>query len=288
MMDLKRPIAVVAHDAGAANLILSLISASPASIEHIRPVMHGPAASLWATRFPHSPADMRLADAVDGAGTVISGTGWASTLEHDARRLARGHGIRSIAVVDHWVNYRQRFVRAGEEVLPDELWVSDEYAAAEAGRTLPEVPVILKPNLYLEAQAAAAGPPPADGDILFVLEPARSDWGRVGAGEFQALDWFWQHRDVIMPLGTPVRLRPHPSDAAGKYDDWISRHPGSRLDLSSDLSAALRTATAVVGLQSAAQVVALAAGRRTWTALPPWAPPCPLPHDGIETLPPRP
>ncbi len=49
MIDLPGPLAVVCHDAGAANLILAWLAAEPRS--DIRPVMKGPAQGLWKERF---------------------------------------------------------------------------------------------------------------------------------------------------------------------------------------------------------------------------------------------
>lgn len=282
-MGLPAPLAVVAHDAGAANLILTWLAAE--GIGDVRAVMAGPAATLWRARFGETGLAADLDTALDGAGTLLSGTGWASSVEHDARVAAQARGMPSVAVIDHWVNYRMRFSRDGVECLPDRLWVADSYAVAEAQRALPDVPVEQKPNLYLAEQAAAAGIVPADGDVLFVAEPARSDWGRGLSGEFQALDWFWAHRTAAgIDAEVRVRLRPHPSDPPGKYERWIAAHPGSVLDESADLAAAMQQARFVAGLQSFALVVALAAGRTAITALPPWAPPCPLPHDGLIDL----
>jgi hypothetical protein len=39
-----------------------------------------------------------------------------------------------------------------------------------------------------------------------------------------------------------------------------------------------------VGCESMALVVALAAGREVFSSLPPWAPPCRLPHAGVRRL----
>lgn len=284
VLGLPSPLAVVAHDAGAANIILAWLQAERIPPTGVLPVMDGPAARLWDEAFPDAPGPVPLDDAIAAARTVLSGTGWASDLEHLARGQARRLGLPSIAVIDHWVNYRMRFERSGELILPDRVWVTDHHALAEASRALPEINVELRPNLYLQNQAHAAGPTPKGGDILFVLEPARSDWGRGEPGEFQALDWFWAHRQHVASTGTSVRLRPHPSDPPGKYEAWINTHPGSSLDRSDDMAGALSTAAVVVGLQSAALVIALAAGRRAVTALPPWAPPCGLPHPGITRL----
>lgn len=283
IIDLPKPVAVVCHDAGATNLILPWIEHdNPAPL---LPVMGGPAAALWAQRFGES-SPFSLEQAIDDAAAVLSGTGWASDLEHRARRMAREKGIRSVAVIDHWVNYRMRFDRDGELVLPDEIWVTDPYALDLAREAFGDVPVRQMPNLYLEEQVAKAPPCGArDQDVLYVAEPARSDWGRGTPGEFQALDYFMAHRkEADIPDEAPIRLRPHPSDPPGKYDQWAAGQGNISIDRSPDLGTALGGARWVVGCQSYALVVALEAGRHVISALPPWAPRCVLPHSGIVHL----
>ncbi|WP_421956085.1 hypothetical protein [Polaromonas sp.] len=284
MIGLPSPLAVVCHDAGAANLILAWLATE--ALPEIRAVMQGPAAALWQAAQLPRPSFATPEQALKGAAALLSGTGWASDLEHQARRLARERGLRSIAVIDHWVNYPARFERHGEVILPDEFWVTDEDALAEARRCFPGHKIVRQPNTYLDTLVSTIGPAGSDHELLYVLEPARSDWGRLVPGEFQALDYFVQNRHRL-PLhpGTRVRLRPHPSDPPGKYEDWLRRHPPKfTLDTSTSLSAALARAQWVVGCESFALVVALAAGRRVVCTLPPWAPACRLPHAGLLHL----
>lgn len=292
---LRSPLAVVCHDAGACNVILPWLRRPDLGL---RPVMGGPAARLFApfgTRLSAAAADASertLATALDGAAMLLSGTGWASDLEHRARLLARRRGIFSAAVIDHWVNYPMRFERAGQTVWPDEFWVTDEHARAIALRTFPGGVVRCFDNLYLRAEAAAVAPLPAarqPQQVLYVLEPMRSDWGRGVPGEIQALEHFMRERAAVgIAAHVAVRLRPHPSDPAGKYDGWIAaeRARGSdvALDRHASLAAAIGASTWVVGCESMALVVALAARRRVLSTLPPWAPPCRLPHEGIGRL----
>ncbi len=315
--ELRPPLAVVCHDAGACNLILPWLAPpghSPPAWQ--RPVMQGPAAQMFRARFglasagapgsapePRPPAAQEsvlesalafaVESALDGAAMLLSGTGWASDLEHRARRLARQRGIFSVAVIDHWVNYPNRFERAGEVIWPDEFWVTDDQALALARQAFAGATVRCFDNLYLSAEATAAGPLPcAAAQLLYVLEPMRSDWGRGVPGEFQALDRFvrlWATGGVAgLPTKVPLRLRPHPSDPPDKYRAWITAQRGRRLDVGLDTHATLAEAIGasawVVGCESFALVVALAAGRRVWTSLPPWAPACRLPHPGIGRL----
>lgn len=294
------PLAVVAHDAGAANHILAWLQGS--SGHALLPSMAGPALQAWRRARGDTP-QLALEQAVGAAQAVLTGTGWASDLEHEARRLARQQGKHSIAVLDHWTNYRERFERGGEQVLPDELWVSDPHALALARRLFPGLPVYQQPNAYLDGlvaevracEAAATGARQAAPAtrLLYVLEPIRQAWGELPEpGEFAALDFFMAGLDRL-ELGPEVeiRLRPHPSDPPGKYDAWLARQNAIppegatlALDGAPTLAQALAWAGVVAGCQTYAMVVALAAGRRVVSSVPPWAPPCVLPHPGILQL----
>lgn len=286
MFDLPAPVAIVCHDAGAANLIFAW--AEREGSHRLRSYAEGPAALLWKRRFREKPLAPSLEAALDGAASVLSGTGWNSDLEHRARIAARERGLPSVAAVDHWVNYRERFERDGKTVLPDGIWVADEYALGRLRALFPNLPVGLRPNHYLEEEAALArGFQPDPRRILYVLEPARSDWGRGRPGEFQALDYFIEHHAALdLEAGAYLRLRPHPSDPERKYDKWLAAHGplDAALDRSSSLAEAIGRSGWVVGAQSFAMVVALAAGRRVASTLPPWAPPCKLPQRGIVRL----
>lgn len=288
MPELPSPLAVVCHDAGAANIILAWLKRSPPA--HIRPVMQGPAERLWQEAFPQIPCVASLSEALAGSVMLLSGTGWASSLEHDARMQALARGIRSAAVLDHWVNFGERFVRGGEPVWPNEFWVTDSYALAEARRCFPGQVVAQHANLYLQAEvdeALLAGTHGHADEVLYVLEPARSDWGRGEPGEFQALNYFVDNMPALgLSPAARVHLRPHPSDPPKKYESWMRGHPqvNCLLDRSSSLGQALAGPGWVAGCESFALVVALAAGRQVVCSLPPWAPPCRLPHEGLIHL----
>ncbi|HYF55235.1 MAG TPA: hypothetical protein VEA41_13335, partial [Salinarimonas sp.] len=194
-------VGIVAHDAGAANHLLAWIE--PWMLPRIVPVIAGPARALWERRFLGAPT-AGLDDLVT-CGAVVTGSGWASDLEHAALRRARERGTLSVAVIDHWVNYRVRFLRAGVLALPDAIWVTDEDALAIARREIPEVPCHIQPNLHLAEQLRRLRPAgEVDGDrLLYVAEPIRVDWGLAVPGEFAALDFFARSLPALrLPPGT--------------------------------------------------------------------------------------
>jgi hypothetical protein len=222
---------------------------------------------------------------MEGCVSLLTGTGWASILEHDARRDGLSRGLRVAAVLDHWVNYAPRFERAGETVWPDEVWVADASAAEIVRQELPHLPIRHLKNCYLQAQVDQVAPPPGDGTLLYVLEPVRNDWGLGVEGEFQALEYFLARCNVLEsgPISR-VLLRPHPSDPEGKYALYLDAGSHIELDRSLDMAAALSQADVVVGVESFALTLALAAGRTVYSSLPPWAPKLRLPQEGIRQI----
>lgn len=279
-----RVISVVCHDAGAANYIISWLKTSPEL--NVRACMAGPAALLWAKAFPTKP-NHSLEEALEGSSVLLSGSGWASTLEHEARLIARSSMI-TIAVVDHWVNYKMRFER-GETVLPDEIWVADEYAYEIAKREFNRLTVRQLPNIYLtnevEAIKLAGMNIQNDGknSVLYALEPIRIQWDNSDQrpGEFQTLDYFLSNLNKLgLPDTIPITLRPHPSDPPGKYAEWMAKKAAYnlRIDATTSLSRAMAEATWIAGAESFVLVIGLAAGRKVVSTLPPWGHRCRLPH----------
>jgi hypothetical protein len=292
--DLPQPVAVCCHDAGAANIVAAWVAAQPLLPYRICAV--GPARAIFAGAAPHY-ASQSLPDALAGAACLLSGSGWASDLEHEARLLAHHRGVPSLAVLDHWVNYHGRFVRDGVEAWPDVFVVTDPAASALTRECFGAArPIITWPNDYLQREAArvralaAAAPTSPPVRLLVVLEPVRADWERHSTtiAEFRALDYLMAHLAALTPDPTrlAIRLRPHPSETAAKYQPWIAlgRHVQLTLTSDSDLASDLAWADAVAGLNSYALVVARAAGRRAVSYLPPQAPPCVLRYPGIEEL----
>lgn len=89
------------------------------------------AASLWAAeRFqprPPQPLEVRGTDRVL-LGTTVGPEQW----ELEAIRRARTERVRTLAVLDSWVHYRERFMaRDGSLCLPDMIAIMDEQAKTE-------------------------------------------------------------------------------------------------------------------------------------------------------------
>ena len=118
----KQPIAIVANDAGAANLILGWIKKNPSLKFNF--CLTGPAEKILSKEISFENNN-NLDEVLSKCNLLISGTSYFSMIEHYAREKAKKLKIYSIAIVDHWVNYSSRFIRKGKTVLPDNIWVFD-------------------------------------------------------------------------------------------------------------------------------------------------------------------
>jgi hypothetical protein len=240
--------------------------------------------------------------AVRVADWVLTGSSWGSDLELRALRLARLAHKHSVTFLDHWVNFRERFVRSGVATLPDEIWVGDSDALEIARGALPGIPVCVVENPYLLDLMYELGQETLahqlnveDGvTILFLAEPVRQHalrqhgderfWGYV---EEDALRNFLDHAAQLARHERIARIviRPHPSEQRGKYDHIAGDYDlpivmGGDTTLAADIAAS----DVVVGCNSMAMVVALTAGKRVVCCIPPGGRPCVLPHTGIEPL----
>lgn len=295
--------AVVAHDAGAARLLFSWLK--PLKRQLIV-YSEGPAQKILEEELPGTRHEQDLQGCLNNAQLLLSGTGWSSDLEHQARTLAEEQGLPSIAVVDHWVNYRERFQRGESITLPQGLWVADKEAADMAQKTFPGLNIQQLPNLWLNklikdvrscrGSQQRMKPQHPGCDLLYLLEPLRDhQYGNLTGEEFIALDYWLNRLPELIAKGLihkdrqtlRLRLRPHPSEPAGKYDAWIASHSDAwplGIDPHPSLPASLANTDLVFGCETQALVAAIGCEITAISTLPPTATPCRLPHHQLQHL----
>ena len=292
------PVAIVAHDAGGAEILSSHVRRlGPVARSRFLFVLEGPASRIFPAKLGPI-AQLPLNEAVRQSSSVLCGSGWQSELELQAIALARREHKKSTVFLDHWVNYRERFSRNGKMVLPDEIWVGDTLALERVRAALPQVPATLVENPYFldvrdEFRKRAPAAPAGNGlFVLFVCEPIREHalrqygnerhWGYT---EEEALRYFLDHIDVLPQPVARIVVRPHPAEARDKYAA-LMREYDLPLNLSDgrDLIDEVAASHWVVGCNSMAMVIGLLAGREVICCIPPGGSPCLLPQPGIQHL----
>ncbi len=288
-------IGVVAHDAGGAEIISSHIRRQGLECVY---ALEGAAQAVFARKLGDI-ARVELGQLVASCDWLLCGTSFLSDLEWRAIGLARQAGKRSVAMLDHWVNYRQRFLRHGSWHFPDEVWVGDALAARLAEQHLPETKTSLVPNAYFEdirQQLAAIAAPvrraAAGISVLYVCEPLREDGLALyndplywGYSEEDALRCFLSNIGRLGERIDRVVVRAHPQESPDKY-----RWAVDEFDLpivtgeNRTLLEQIVASDVVAGCATMAMVVALLAGKRVVSCIPPGGKTIRLPHPEIEDM----
>jgi hypothetical protein len=261
----------------------------------------GPALDIFSRKLPTFANNGRdhLERVVLDSDWVLTSTSHPADLERRAIAAAKRCGIRTASFVDHWVNYPPRFeTEDGSLLLPDEIWVGDDYAAALVRHHFPDIRCVLVGNPYFEdlreELAKLESTRPVDGrlKILYLadsmVERPEHAYGQahvMGFTEFTALESFLrslQRMALPSPLGE-VRIRLHPVEPPGKYDPVVAKFAQMPLTVSRGrpLLEDCVWADWVVGLFSTAMVVGLLSGRRVFCAIPNPDVACPVPHAEI-------
>jgi hypothetical protein len=288
-------ICVVSHDAGGAEIISSYVRQNQIECKF---VLAGPALSIFERKLGKLHIQ-DLEQAISTSDFLLCGTSWQSDIEWQAISIARKLGKKSAAFLDHWVNYRERFIRLGQLHLPDEIWVGDLLAKEKVKTIFPDIEVILIENPYfldlkleIERLDRNKSQFAASGKILYVCEPVREhafheygDERYWGYTEEEALRYFLTNVQSLGIKIDQIIVRPHPSESANKYD-WIFKefdlpiYAGGKETLFDEL---LRSEI-VVGCESMAMIIGMLAGRRVISCIPPGGSPCKLPQPNIEKM----
>lgn len=286
MLTKKSSIALIANDAGSANLLIYYflgLKVKPSKV-----FMAGPALKIWQNFFEEIIVSSSIEEAINDCDIVITGTGWQTDIEHEARIIAKDQRIYSIACLDHWVNYKERFIRNHEIILPDEIWVFDDHALDIASKIFFDIKLLLQKNFYLEyiVDSAENEMEPDIPELLYLSEPTRDDWGKKIQGEFQALDFFLNNLDKLgLPAEFNFIFRLHPSENISKYREFLDeKNIEYAFDSNEKISTSLAKAEWVIGCQTYALVMACELGKKVYSSLPPAAPKLVLPYIEIREL----
>lgn len=288
-------VVVVAHDAGGAEILASFVAQNS---NDYRLVLEGPAVNVFKRRL--GPVEIiTLEEGIAAGDWCLCGTGWQSDLEWRAIELVQNAGKRVVSFLDHWLNYRERFVRNGIQHLPDEIWVGDADAEQRARESFLQLPIKLVPNpyfLYLKHQLEELATKKSMQDkkktVLFVCENI-SDHARLHHGderywgytEFDAIEYFLQNIAVLGGSLETVVIRPHPSDMPGKYDRILKAYANiAQLSTGKALIEEVVESDIVVGCESMAMVVGLLAQKKVISCIPPGGNRCSLPQKEIIHL----
>ena len=288
-------VAIVSHDAGGAEVLSSYIKQHNLDCVYC---LSGPALEIFQRKLGNIEI-ISLKEAIDQSGSLLCGTSWESDLEWESIKIAKKSKKKSVAFIDHWGNYRERFIRKAEASLPDEVWVGDSDAEILASKELPEVTVRQIVNPYfieikseLSVIEKSLTRAKTGTSILFVSEPLREHGKKAfsnelhwGYSEEEGLRYLLSNLHIFKNKLERIVIRPHPSEAKDKYN-WVKKQyslpieNGGRKTLLEEIS----ECDVVVGFQTMALVIGILAEKRVISCIPEGGKACNLPLPEIEHL----
>lgn len=265
-------IAVVSHDAGSSELLCALVKEYQEHVSwHIFAKVPSPMATICERHaLTFSPIG-NVHEQLEALhlDLLLFGTGWQDTCERPYVDYCRVHSIPTVAFLDHWTNYRERFgypQQGWERNLGDFTAVHDEKAYTIAASLA--LPNLLKlPNYYLQnlIQDAIKHPVSASNHLLFLSEPTDAVAERTygdplywGFTQYTALQEILERFEQFACQTLIIRL--HPSETSSNYESLCQRYPHILVQIhdahSEDLIDELMRARMIIGFDTMALYIA--------------------------------
>ena len=118
-------IGIVSHDAGGAE-VLSHWIANDKKNSFVY-CLEGPAKKIFKKNLGVD-CIVNIQEILTKCDWLLCSTSWQSDLEKHAIKVFKDNHKKTVAILDHWVNYKERFNLNNSYFFPDEIWTTDKYA----------------------------------------------------------------------------------------------------------------------------------------------------------------
>ena len=203
---------------------------------------------------------------------VISSTGWATKNEINIIHQCKIKKIKICAFLDHWINYKKRFLRNNKLVLPDEIWVGDNLAFKLAKKTFKDSVKILKKKNYYFIRAKKFFDKKKNQKkvtkikkVLYLCEPITELRNKNFYTEKKCINLFFKKIKKIKN----IIFRPHPYEESKKYD-WVlkSKEYNIFIRKNEDLLNEIYKNDIIVGCNTIAMYLGILAKKKVYTSIP--------------------
>ena len=174
------------------------------------------------------------------ADVVIVGTSWQNKTHLEFIKKAREFHVPSIALLEHWVNYRERFgypQDGWQENRADFVTLNDEFGYAIAQKLGFANAIKLRFEALLDdIQRFQTCKNEEENSVLFISEPTKKvasttfgDENFWGFNEFEVCEEICKNMDKFSTPHLTIRL--HPSDETQKYDYLLQKYPNLSIEI---------------------------------------------------------
>ena len=257
-------VGIVSHDAGGANILNALTKRYENTQFDL--LLGGPAVTLFGSYNVNIIDDFHHFFSKNDL--IIFGTG-SSSFEKKFLEEAKDHNCTTATVLDHFVNYRDRFIYKNELILPDYCFVCDQYSLELAVKELAPYNNIYICENYLVSYIKSkmgVGAASKSESVLYVLEDIKEEWNAGFITWEIAFNYFYNN------FYTPnkfkkIIVRPHPNDNPSIYES-LNSYKEIMFDYDTSPVESFNSVSVVVGIESYLMYIAHYCGLNVYTSLP--------------------
>ena len=257
---LNKKVSIVAHDSGGAQMLSSFTKIYKGKYFY---TATGPALKIFKNQifnFKNYP----VIENINNSDFVITGTGLGSNLEFEAIKYCKKIKKKVYSYLDHWVNYKKRFIRKKKLILPDQIWVGDIDAKNIAIKEFKNISIILIPNPYWIESVniyKKIKNKKKIKNILFVS----SNIDRLKNKRINDLFIFKKFFNYIKNKDfNKIIIRKHPSEINNGFRSKIFYGKNIKFDISQNLTHSFKSCGEIYGHNSMALVIGKLCGLNTY------------------------
>ena len=263
-------ITVACHDAGGSEIICSLLKEKKINFFAF---VSGPARKIFKKHFKILKKS-NLNFALNNSDYLLTGTSIKSKFELNIILKAKKKNLLTKSFLDHWVNYRERFIRNGKiKTLPHHIITGDKDSKKIAKRVFPKLKILMIDNPSWKILKNKRKKKLKKGiiKILFTssyfkkndrINPEINFTGPEMVSKFlKKIEFFFpKQKDKIKCIA----IRHHPRESSNKYLKFVDKKKGIYLDKNNDLLKSNNQSTHIIGCESMATVYGKILGKKTF------------------------
>ncbi|MDD3342352.1 MAG: hypothetical protein PHR87_02120 [Sulfurospirillaceae bacterium] len=275
-----KKIALFAHDAGGAEILLELLKAS-LHVGQFRVfcladspcfrLIEAKNIEAYSCKIAPIKEEIHAKLFFFNPSIILYSTGWQNHLEYHFLDYAKEHKLPSLAFLDHWTNYRERFGYPEpnwENNLPSFI-VAHDKTSEDKAKELGLPNIIAIKNYALLAQLKAFKDTKQSNTLLFLSEPT----AKVAQASFgDTYFWGFTEKEVFENILTckekfgceKIIIRLHPSDSPETYQTIDNTIEFSHDTLLEDIA----NAKIIIGIDTVALYTAYLLGKKVISYIP--------------------
>ena len=268
-----------AHDAGAAEILVAIARRNKAK-NKIRLNLSGPAIKIFEREelyANNNNSNFNLEREILGSDYIITGTSQKNSHELEAIQVAKSHSKKTISLLDHWTNYKERFLLFDKLILPNQIWVFDSYAEELALRFFKDTKVVRHKNLYIEDQIKYFEEINSQTSqyVLYLCQNLNDHREEIPFNDIDAISFFLKNKHLCdknskTPKLNTVCIRVHPSQKSFDLQLLKKRFPQIRIiqQTKPSLLNQISESSYVVGVDTMAMALAVELRKEVFCSIP--------------------